>query len=234
VQASDSQVILTRRVAVYGGTFDPLHNGHLQVACAITEAFALDQLLLVPAAVPPHKRGLSICSPYHRMAMLALATAELPRIAVSPLELEAPERPYTIETLGKLEQLDPASRIFFVMGADSFRDITSWREYRRILTEYDVIVAVRPGYLAEEIATSGMVAHLPPELRQRVVDLRGRHLPMISQLTNRHIYLTDYVNVAISATEVRQAAAQGRSLAGIVPPPVADYIAKYKLYQYPQ
>lgn len=231
--------IPTGHVAVYGGTFDPLHHGHLQVATALVEAFALDQLLFVPAAIPPHKRGAAISSPFHRMAMLALATAELPAIAVSPIELEAPDRPYTIETLCKLQHLMPASRLFFVMGADSFHDVTSWREYQRILTEYDVIVAIRPGYrTAEAQGQEGrqesrqvVAGHLPAPLQQQVVDLRGQVRPNIGQSTPRSIYLTDYVAVDISATQVREAAARGDSLAGLVPTPVANYISKYKLYQ---
>lgn len=223
--------IPTGRVAVYGGTFDPLHRGHLAVATALVEAFALDQLLLVPAAVPPHKRGAAISSPFHRMAMLALATAGLPAVTVSPIELESPERPYTIETLGKLRLLLPASRLFFVMGADSFRDVTSWREYQRLLTEYDVIVAVRPGSQTTELSQPEVASHLPAPLRKQVVDLRGGIRPDICHSTPHHIYLTDYVAVDISATQVREAAARGESLAGLVPTPVADYISKYKLYQ---
>lgn len=234
-----------RRVGVYGGTFDPLHEGHLQVARAMVEAFELDQLLLVPAAVPPHKRGATISSPYHRVAMLALATAELPRVSIATIELESPDRPYTIETLGKLQQADPSSRLFFIMGADSFRDVTMWREYRRILTGYDVIVAVRPGYVIGERdgsasgdpaghpTTDEMAGHLPPDLRHLILDLRGGRRPAAPELAVRHVYLTDYVSVDISATDVRRASAEGRSLAGLVPLPVADYISKYQLYQCP-
>jgi len=220
------------RVGVYGGTFDPLHEGHLRIALALITAFNLDRMLLVPAAVPPHKRGASITSPYHRMAMLALATADLPRVSVLPIELESPDRPYTIETLGRIRQETPESRIFFVMGSDSFRDVTMWREFRRILTEYDVIVATRPGYPAGRGTTrEEMISHLPAEIQLRVVDLRGRLRPATEMTNQQRIFLTDYVTVDIAATDVRRAAAEGRSLAGVVPPRVADYISKYRLYQ---
>ena len=231
-----------RRVGVYGGTFDPLHEGHLQVATALVGAFGLDQLLLVPAAIPPHKRGVTISSPYHRVAMLALATAGLPRVAISTIELEAPDRPYTIETLGKLQEADQDARLFFIMGADSFRDVTIWREYQKILRDYDVIVAVRPGHaLTGEIGGSpaghptaaALAGHLPPELRHLILDLRGGRRPTTNDLSGNHVYLTDYVSVDISATDVRRASAAGHSLAGLVPFPVADYIAKYQLYQSP-
>ncbi|MFM8393592.1 MAG: nicotinate-nicotinamide nucleotide adenylyltransferase, partial [Acidobacteriota bacterium] len=178
-------------------------------------------------------------------AMLALATAELPRVSIATIELESPDRPYTIETLGKLQQADPSSRLFFIMGADSFRDVTMWREYRRILTGYDVIVAVRPGYVIGERdgsasgdpaghpTTDEMAGHLPPDLCHLILDLRGGRRPAAPELAVRHVYLTDYVSVDISATDVRRASAEGRSLAGLVPLPVADYISKYQLYQCP-
>lgn len=222
---------MSRRIAIYGGTFDPPHEGHLKVADHIQACFDMERLLLVPAVVPPHKRGQTISSPFHRMAMLALATSDRPRIEISTIELEVPSRPYTIETLGKLQQIYPDARLFFVMGADSFRDVTSWREYRRILTEYDLIVAARPGYLAGEATVEEMAGHLPPEIAQSVIDLRGGRLPTGEDLARRHIYLTDYVAIDIAATALRQTAAEGRSLAGLVPGPVADYIAKYQLYR---
>jgi len=125
-----------QRLGVYGGTFDPIHNGHLRVAAALLENFALDQLLFVPAFVPPHKRGQEISAPHHRYAMLALATAQDARMLISTIELEAPTRPYTIETLGRLQTQDPRAQLFFVMGMDSFREVTSWREHERLLSEY--------------------------------------------------------------------------------------------------
>lgn len=214
-------------IAIYGGTFDPPHLGHLGVADAIIEAFGLDLMLLVPAAVPPHKRRQAITSPWHRLAMLTLATAQRPKMRVSTVELESPSRPYTIETLGKLGEEYPGARLFFVMGADSFRDIDSWREHDRILTEYSVIVAMRPG--SEPIG--GVTSHLRQDLRARVVDLRGGQHPSAADLSDNHVFLTDYVCVDISATDVREAAAAGISLVGMVPPEVAGYIAKYQLYR---
>jgi nicotinate-nucleotide adenylyltransferase len=152
---------LRRSIGIYGGTFDPVHNGHLQVAEAILNAFALDRLVFVPAYAPPHKRKQTISSPFHRMSMLTLATANSDKIFVSTIELEAPSRPYTIETLGRLQaELDPV-RLFFIMGADSFRDVTSWRSYERILSEFDVIVATRPGYDTESSTESRPAADNP-------------------------------------------------------------------------
>jgi nicotinate-nucleotide adenylyltransferase len=218
---------LRRRIGVYGGTFDPIHNGHYRVAEAVLKCFAMERILFVPAYVPPHKRTLEISSPYHRLAMLALATAEAPQMLISTIELEAPSRPYTIETLQRLQSECPQARLFFVMGADSFRDITMWHEHERILNEYDVIVATRPGYHDGR----NTAAHLAQQLQAKIVDLRGGLLPLSESLVTPHIYLTDYVVVDVSATDVRRIAAQGGEVHDFVPPAVAAYIAKYKLYQ---
>ena len=236
---------LRRRIGIYGGTFDPVHHGHLKVAEAVSSAFALDRILFVPAFTPPHKRKRMISSPFHRMAMLALATADSPKMIISTVELEAPSRPYTIETLGRLQtELQPA-RLFFMMGADSFGDVTSWREYEAILSEYDVVVATRPGYRGHDnydgAAQDGKedgkedgeeaVVALAPQLRMRIVDLRGGACPSNEDLKSSRIYLTDYVSVDVSATGIREAIEQGRSIDDLVPPSVAAYIEKYRLYQ---
>jgi nicotinate-nucleotide adenylyltransferase len=220
-----------QRIGVYGGTFDPIHNGHLQVATAILENFALDQLLFVPAFVPPHKRGQKISPAHHRYAMLALATEHEARMLISTIELEAPARPYTIETLGQLQMQYPGTQLFFVMGMDSFRDVTLWYAHERLLTEFSIIVATRPGYRAHEHATENMAAHLAPMLQPRVIDLRGGLPPAPAQLAAPHTFITDYVAVDVAATGIRQAVQAGQILENLVPPAVADYIAKYRLYQ---
>jgi nicotinate-nucleotide adenylyltransferase len=227
---------LRRRIGIYGGTFDPVHNGHLRVAEAVSNAFALDRVIFVPAFTPPHKRKRAISSPFHRMAMLALATAYSPKMFISTVELDAPSRPYTIETLGRLRtELRPA-RLFFVMGADSFGDVTSWREHEAILSEYDVVVAMRPGCCGGDDNGGPQnggetVGSLSPQLRNRIVDLRGGARPSDEDLKSSRIYLTDYVSIDVSATGIREAVGEGRSIEDVVPPSVAAYIEKYRLYQ---
>lgn len=222
---------MRQRLGVYGGTFDPVHNGHLSVATALVENFALDQLLFVPAFVPPHKRGQQISAAHHRYAMLALATAYEARLLISTIELEAPTRPYTVETLGRLQAQYSNAQLFFVMGMDSFRDVTSWREHERLLSEYSIIVAVRPGYRAPESADALSAAHLAPHLQARVIDLRGGLRPSAEELAEAHVFITDYVAVDVSATGIRQLAGAGQSVESMTPPPVAAYIAKYQLYK---
>lgn len=222
---------MRQRLGVYGGTFDPVHNGHLSVATALVENFALDQLWFVPAFVPPHKRGQPISAAHHRYAMLALATAHEARMLISTIELEAPTRPYTVETLGRLQAQHPQAQLFFVMGMDSFRDVISWREHERLLSEYSIIVAARPGYRAHDLAETVSAAHLAPHLQARVIDLRGGLRPRAEDLAEAHVFITDYVAADVSATGIRQLAGADQSVESMAPPTVAAYIAKYQLYK---
>lgn len=222
-----------RRIAAFGGTFDPIHNGHVGIARVIVHNFGLDRLLIVPAHRPPHKDPRRIADAYHRYAMAALATLDEPRVTVSTIELEAPERPYTFETIDRLRSVLGAgggaggagTRLFFVMGADSFEEINTWREPARLLSSTEVIVITRPGY---DLKTS----HLEARFETTVIDMREREAEsQIPDDGNHHIYLTGYVNNGVSSTEIRERIRDGESIEGLVPPRVADYINKYDLYR---
>jgi nicotinate-nucleotide adenylyltransferase len=222
---------MQQRIGVYGGTFDPIHNGHLNVAVALTEKFNFQRMLLIPAFVPPHKRAQNISSPYHRYAMATLATARMPKIQVSAVELESPDYPWTINTLEKLQAIFPETELFFVMGADSFAEVISWREHERLLTEYHIVVALRPGHELNEVRPDDPAAHLSPALQERVIDLRGAQLPSTDQFSTPHIWITDYVRFDVSASEIRTASKMNQSIAHLVPQAVAEYISKYQLYR---
>ena len=216
-----------RRIAAFGGTFDPVHNGHVEIVRAIVQNFRLDQLLIVPAHRPPHKDPRGIADAYHRYAMAALATREEPRVIVSTIELEAPEHPYTFETIERLRSsVGAGTRLFFVMGADSFQEINTWREPARLLSSTDVIIVTRPG---NDVKSS----HLDDRFKSTVVDLREREaeLKIPEGASDHHIYVTGYVNNSASSTEIRQRVRDGESIEGLVPPRVADYINKYELYR---
>lgn len=216
-----------RRIAAYGGTFDPVHNGHVEVVRAIVRNFGLDQLLIVPAHRPPHKGSRAIAGDYHRFTMAVLASLDEPRVLVSTLELEAPDRPYTFETVERLRSaFGMGTRLFFVMGADSFEEINTWREPARLLSSTNLIVITRPGH---DVGSS----HLDERFRSTIVDLRGREgeLQPDEDLNEHHIYLTGYVNTGVSSTEIRQRVRDGESIQDLAPPRVADYIRKYELYR---
>ncbi len=220
-----------KRVALYGGTFDPVHNGHMAIAAGVAELFALDEILFVPAYVAPHKRGAVVTPALHRYAMLALATQEESLFQLSTAEIEAPERPYTVDTLTRIRaELGEEARIFFVMGADSWMEIATWREWERVLAICNHIIVTRPGYKLS-------FDHVTSAVRERIVDLRDAQRDAVVRTVNENadpgIYLTDAVMIDISATAVRHAARQECSveLINLVPSPVAEYIKKYRLYR---
>src|SRR5688500_352642 len=123
-----------KRIAIYGGTFDPVHLGHIEVAKRVSTIFEIDELLFIPARVAPHKLTRPVTPGIHRYAMLVLATQEEARLLVSTFELEAPDRRYTVDTLAHFKrQFGESADIFFVMGADSWSEITTWREWEHLL-----------------------------------------------------------------------------------------------------
>lgn len=220
------------RIALYGGTFDPVHAGHLAVARGVLRWFGLDEVWLIPAFVAPHKRQANLPTPaWQRHAMLALATQDDANIKVSTIELDAPAKPYTVETLTRLSaELRETARLFFVMGLDSWLDIKTWREWERVLDLANHIIVARPGYEWTDV-------HVTPEIRARVVNLWGRAPETIAETViedgEKRIYATDAVQQDVSATEIRQAARAGRrgEWTPLVPSVVAAYIEKYRLYE---
>jgi nicotinate-nucleotide adenylyltransferase len=219
-----------KRIALYGGTFDPIHLGHLEVARKVSRLFEIDELWFVLAQLAPHKQSVEVTPALHRYTMLALATQDEPRFLISTFELDAPGRSYTVDTLSYFKsQWGDAADIFFVMGADSWSEITSWRDCSRLLAMTNHIVVSRPGYNLG-------VEHIMTEVAGRIVDLRGldttRATEIVKSGTGERIFITDAVMTDVSATDIRQAArANSRELSDLVPNPVADYIRKYQVYR---
>jgi nicotinate-nucleotide adenylyltransferase len=211
------------RRAFYGGSFDPVHNGHVAIARALLDLFELDQVTFIPAFHAPHKRRSKPTSAFDRFAMLCLVTHNEPQMSVSKMELEMPERPYSVETLERLNEEFPDDEIFFVIGADSWMEITAWREWEKVLTMAGHIVVTRPG-------TEIQLDHVTDDIRNRVVDLRaGKERPTTGH--ERSIFITDAVQVDISATEIRRKIREGdASWQTDVPAEVAKYIEKYQIY----
>ncbi len=216
-----------KRIAIYGGTFDPVHAGHLEIARRVLQLFEIDKFLFVPAWVAPHKLDRDVSPALHRYAMLTLATKADPRLYVSSFELDAPGRQYTVDTLSHFRsQYGESADLFFVMGADSWAEITTWREWRRLLTLANLIVVTRPGY---EIT----IADVGEEVSQSVVDLRGHGGREAIEPGARKVFVTDTVMLDVSASAIRRVAGENETekLDRLVPPEVAEYIRKYRLYR---
>jgi len=229
-------------IGLFGGTFDPIHRGHLALARAARERFKLGQILFVPANVPPHKQRQPLSPFLHRYAMIVLATAE--EKAFVPSLLEAPEevepassrkpreaKPnYTIDTVRRLKQsFKSADKLFLLIGIDAFADIAKWHQPEALFRECEFVVASRPGYSLADVANA-----LPESLRPRPEVTKPFHKQAATGdlvLTGVTIHLLDGVHQPVSATAIREAAAAGKSLARFVEPSVAEYIKKIGLYK---
>jgi len=217
-----------KRIAIYGGTFDPVHSGHLEIARSVTRFFGIDEFLFVPAMVAPHKLDREVLPALHRYAMLALATRAESRLCISTFELDSPGRRYTVDTLFHFRsRFGESADLFFVMGADSWAEITTWREWRRLMTLANLIVVTRPGY---EISAAPATA----ETAASIVDLRGvTEFSGAREPGSQKVFLSDAVMIDVSATDIRRAVSENdnEKLTRLVPLEVAEYIRKYRLYR---
>jgi nicotinate-nucleotide adenylyltransferase len=219
-------------VALYGGSFDPVHLGHLAVARAAAERFQLERVYFVPADVQPLKAGQPVTNFYHRHAMLALALAGEKRFV--PSLLEAPEivrasgqpASYTVDTVARMRaRLKRGTRLYFLIGMDAFQHIADWRSPVELLRSAEFVVASRPGF-----PLNGVAQALPEALRPSEADARTL-LETGSIVTNgATIHLLPDVNEEVSATAIREAARNGDGLDRLVPEAVAEYILKLKIY----
>src|SRR5262249_28785996 len=141
------------RIAIMGGTFDPIHNGHLAAAQSVVETFLVDEVHFVPAFSPPHKQSRGITSPFHRFAMVALATVSFNRFRPSTIEVDALEKRYTVETLDAMKQAYPGAELLFIVGTDMYQEIETWKSYRRLFELAHLVIVNRPGFpFREDVA----------------------------------------------------------------------------------
>jgi len=206
------------RVGILGGTFDPVHNGHLDVAHAATRALELDELWLMPCRVPPH-RSMPHASAAHRFAMTALAASSFPHVLVSDLEMASELPAYTVDTLDRLSKRGAdMSRLFLITGADAFAGIRTWRAFPALLDRCHFAVVSRPD-------------HAATALGQQLPDLAERMLTMPAALPEQPaIILIDAPTAPVSSTDVRRRVAAGESIAALVPALVDGYISRHHLY----
>lgn len=215
-----------RRTGVLGGTFDPIHVGHLDLALVARRVLQLDEVLFMPARVPPHRAEGPYVSAYHRFAMVALGTAPYDAFQLCDLELRSPGPSYTSVTLEQLALAGyaPAS-LFFVLGADAFAEIATWHDYPAVLERSHFVVISRPGS-----PVAGLGARLPA-LAARMHEVGAdTSLPPAHAGRRLSILLVDAATRDVSSTEVRRRLAAGERVVDLVPPGVDAYIARHRLY----
>jgi nicotinate-nucleotide adenylyltransferase len=217
-------------LALFGGTFDPVHRGHLAVARAAAKKFDLRLVYFVPADLPPHKGHRILMDFRHRFAMLALATAEEDSFVPSLLEAHSGQPNYSIETVRRLKStLKKTDKLYFLIGIDAFMEISTWKQPVQLLGECDFIVTSRPGYSLADVGKA-----LPETLRPSAEVLQALRRQQASgaiALPSTMIHLLSDVNEKISSTQIRAAARKSiKQLSRYVPETVARYIRKERLY----
>jgi len=213
-------------IGLFGGTFDPIHLGHLRAAGEVRRRARLDRILFIPSFIPPHKNAGTVASAADRLRMVELACRWRKGFEASPVEVEAGEKSYSILTLRKIRALSPAARQFFIMGVDAFLDIGTWREYQRVLQECFFIVMGRPGF---ELDRARDV--LDGKLRDSIGPLAtgaGAAGPLPPQT---RIFLLPIRALDISSTAIRERVRRGETLDGFVPEAVEAHIRERKLYR---
>jgi nicotinate-nucleotide adenylyltransferase len=231
-------------IGLFGGTFDPIHKGHLALAHAARERCQLGKIYFVPTNLPPHKTTQPAASYFDRFAMTALATQDekafVPSLLEAPGEFVLHDKKnakasvasapnYSIDTIRKLKhQLKKSDRLFFLIGIDAFKDIAKWREAEALFAECEFIVASRPGFSLADVASS-----LPERLRPRSeVTKPFTKQPATGDLVlpGVTLHLLSDVNQNVSATAIRQAVAAKKPIKKFVPESVEEYIKKEGLY----
>ena len=213
------------KIALFGGTFDPIHAGHVQAARAATREFKLDQVLFIPSGTPPHKYRDHLTPFPQRYGMVTLACAGDPQLIPSLLEAPTAEgKPrYSIETVRKVRRiLRKNDRLFFLIGFDAFLDLPYWKEYRRLLDIVDFIVVSRPGFDAYEIRKV-VPAAMNPCMDPNYADT--------IRLPRSTVHVLRGVNMPVASHDIRKAIASGKRVTGLVPPLVEEYILKEGLYR---
>jgi nicotinate-nucleotide adenylyltransferase len=234
-------------IALFGGTFDPIHTGHLRAAKAACRKFQLDQVLFIPSGHPPHKINGHLTEFAHRYAMVALACGNEPRFIPSLLESPTPNnRPqYSIETARAVaRRLHPGDRLYFIVGVDALLDLRNWRNYRGLLDLVNFIVVTRPGWDASKIwgvlpedmtspsRSPGLraIGRAPVAIKLSAHGRRSTRSDSI-KLPRTTLHLLSGIHVPVASRDIRQAVAFGTTISGLVPPSVERYISKEGLYK---
>jgi nicotinate-nucleotide adenylyltransferase len=213
------------KIGIFGGTFDPIHWGHLRSAEEVSETFGLDCVYFIPASIPPHKRGQTHTPVRDRLQMVRLAVARNPRFKVSTMEVRRPGVSYSIDTVREFaRRLKPTDSLYFIIGLDAFREIATWRDYEEIFPLCNFIVTSRPGSKeSDPLKGTGVAVK-----KLFCYDFKRQNYRHRSGTRVHFIELTD---IAISASEIRALVRQGKSIRYLGPSSVEKYIIRRRLYR---
>jgi nicotinate-nucleotide adenylyltransferase len=211
------------KIGILGGTFNPIHNAHLKIAAEVRDRLALDRIIFIPAATPPHKELDGAIDYADRRAMVALAIAGEPAFAVSDIEERRGGLSYSVYTLAELQMLHPGDGLFFIIGSDSFLEIASWYRAAEIFALSNIVVVERP-----HAPLTDLLAALPVAMRSEFCYDSAE-----MRLTHRSgfcVYYLPGTPLAISSSEIRRLVRTGHSIRHLVPAAVARYISEKRIY----
>jgi nicotinate-nucleotide adenylyltransferase len=218
------------KLGLFGGSFNPVHNGHMAIARQTREALGLDRILFIPTSQPPHKPDGSLAPAQDRYEMVRLAIVSDPTLAISDVEIRRPGKSYSIDTVRQLQQEYGAqTQLFFLIGLDAFLDFPSWRDPQTLLELCSFVVLSRPGLSFRSLST---VARLPPIPYPSLADLdAGRISRIEAPIGTQRLTCLKLPPSPISASEIRSRIRQGLPVANLLPPLVESYILQHHLYQ---
>jgi nicotinate-nucleotide adenylyltransferase len=216
------------KVGIFGGTFNPVHYGHLRAAEEVREKLRLDKILFIPSGKPPLKTR-EIASAQHRYEMLRIAVKGNPSFELSDIECRTKGKSFTVKTLEELQNINPGTEFFFILGIDAFLDIPHWWRPEQLVSMTDFIVISRPGLSFGAMQESPYLTSGMKLLRD--VDRARNVTNVITLNTNRHAILLRLTPIGISSTEIRKSIRQGKSIKYLLPPKVQSYIIIHKLYK---
>jgi len=215
-----------KRIGIFGGTFNPIHLGHLHAAETVKEKYCLDKVLFIPSYIPPHKDTDEVAAADFRLDMVRLTVADHPGFEPSSIEIEAGGKSYSINTLAKVKHIYPQAEIFFILGIDAFIEIDTWRDYKNVLKQCCFIVISRPGY-----SLHAEIQELPEEIKLRICDGSDMELENLVKTTQCSIFLFPMDSMDIASTEIRRRVGQGETIINMASAEVIKYIKENKLYK---
>ena len=214
------------RIGLFGGTFNPIHSGHLRAAEIVQKRLLLDEVLFIPSYIPPHKDSVGITSPAHRLKMVELALHSYPHFVPSSIEVDAQERSYSIITLGKIKKFYPKAKIFFILGIDAFLEIDTWKNHEKVLEQCFFVVISRPGFQLKEAETAFSGMH-----REKMIEIPEPEIIKDDVLLKFRIFLLPIDALNIASTDIRKIIRRGESVKTMVPNAVVSYIQENNLYK---
>lgn len=213
-----------KRIGLFGGTFNPVHLGHLRAAEEIRESFQLDPVIFIPASDPPHKKRGAILDARLRAEMVRLAIGGNPFFSLSEVELKRPGKSYSVETIGHFRRHFGAEvQLFFILGLDAFLEVTTWKEYAALFDLCHFIIMTRPGFEKKFSR-----AHLPVELAKNFC--YDSHKKEYRYRSGFSLFPQEIAALEISSTKIRERIRKGRSVKYLLPPSVEEFIRRKKLY----